>query len=137
MSILEVRNSLQYWMDEEDKKLIVVQFYSLVYSLFSCANGYRSEECKEIAHSLNILARKCRHVIFLRLNVDNLKLEAKIYNISVLPTFLFFYCGKMEKRIETCDILLLEKEINGFLNNLGEKSDSANSGRIPFRYFYS
>lgn len=118
MHIVEVKGSLSPYINEDSTELVVVEFYSFTFGLYSSFIHYRSDECKEIARPLNILSRKYTDVRFLRINVDTFPSEAQRYSVQILPTFLFFHLGKQIDFIETPYINVVETRIVETLSSI-------------------
>ncbi|GER32037.1 thioredoxin [Striga asiatica] len=55
--------------------------------------------CRFIAPILAEIAKKTTHVLFLKVDVDELKLVAEEYNVEAMPTFVFLKDGKEVHRI--------------------------------------
>ncbi|XP_057766042.1 thioredoxin H-type 1-like [Salvia miltiorrhiza] len=55
--------------------------------------------CRFIAPILAEIAKKTPHVIFLKVDVDELKTVAQEYNIEAMPSFLFIKEGKEIDRV--------------------------------------
>lgn len=67
----------------ESKKLVVVDF-----TASWCG------PCRFIAPILADIAKKMAHVIFLKVDVDELKTVAEEWNVEAMPTFVFIKEGK-------------------------------------------
>ena len=52
--------------------------------------------------------------MFLRIDADRHPQERELYGVSIVPAFLFFYCGKEQERIIGCDQVLLEAKIRQY-----------------------
>lgn len=74
----------------------------------------RSPECREIALPYNQLARQYRQGVFLRINVADYPEEVQKYNVSAVPTFIFFFCGEERERMTGADQYLLEAKIQQY-----------------------
>ncbi|KAM0747111.1 thioredoxin-domain-containing protein [Meredithblackwellia eburnea MCA 4105] len=59
--------------------------------------------CKQIAPHYNNLAAQFKQVVFLRVDVDNLKQIAAKYQITAMPTFLAIQSGKVVDTIKGAD----------------------------------
>ncbi|CDP07462.1 unnamed protein product [Coffea canephora] len=68
----------------ESKKLVVVDF-----TASWCG------PCRFIAPILAEFAKKLPHVIFLKVDVDELKTVAEKYEVEAMPTFIFFRDGNI------------------------------------------
>lgn len=55
--------------------------------------------CRFIAPILAEIAKKTTHVIFLKVDVDELKTVAQKYNVEAMPTFLFLKGGEEVDRL--------------------------------------
>ncbi|KAL0366080.1 UNVERIFIED_CONTAM: Thioredoxin H-type 1 [Sesamum radiatum] len=55
--------------------------------------------CRFIAPILAEIAKKTPHVIFLKVDVDELKTVAQEYSIEAMPTFLFIKGGKVVDKL--------------------------------------
>lgn len=55
--------------------------------------------CRFIAPILADIAKKTPHVIFLKVDVDELKTVAEEWNVEAMPTFIFFKDGKEVERV--------------------------------------
>ncbi|CAA0838987.1 Thioredoxin H1 [Striga hermonthica] len=55
--------------------------------------------CRFIAPVLAEIAKKTTHVLFLKVDVDELKTVAEEYNVEAMPTFVFLKDGKEVHRI--------------------------------------
>ncbi|KAF7817605.1 thioredoxin H-type [Senna tora] len=73
---------------EESKKLIVVDF-----TASWCG------PCRFIAPILAEIAKKLPNVIFLKVDVDELKSVAQEWDIEAMPTFLFLKEGKLVDKV--------------------------------------
>jgi len=60
--------------------------------------------CKRIAPDFEELSKKCTNVVFLKVDVDSAEKLAEAYEISALPTFLFFIKGVLMKRMEGANL---------------------------------
>ncbi|KAK4487793.1 hypothetical protein RD792_005519 [Penstemon davidsonii] len=81
-------HSIDEWKEHfqkglESKKLVVVDF---------TASGCMP--CLFIGQILVEIAKKTPHVIFLKVDVDELKTVAEEYNVDAMPTFVFLKEGK-------------------------------------------
>ncbi|KAM3341756.1 Thioredoxin H-type 1 [Capsicum chinense] len=72
----------------ETKKLVVVDF-----TASWCG------PCRFIAPILADIAKKMPHVIFLKVDVDELKTVAEEWNVDAMPTFVFLKDGKEVDRV--------------------------------------
>ncbi|XP_057427815.1 thioredoxin H-type-like [Lotus japonicus] len=70
------------------KKLIVVDF-----TASWCG------PCRFIAPILAEIAKKLPHVVFLKVDVDELKTVAEEWNVEAMPTFLFLKEGKAVDKV--------------------------------------
>ncbi|CAL1384112.1 unnamed protein product [Linum trigynum] len=85
--------TVELWSDiftkaSESKKLTVVDF-----------TATWCPPCRFIAPILADLAKKMTHVIFLKVDVDNLTSVSEQYDVEAMPTFLFFKEGKMVDKV--------------------------------------
>ncbi|CAN4093916.1 unnamed protein product [Withania somnifera] len=55
--------------------------------------------CRFIAPILAEIAKKMPHVIFLKVDVDELKTVAEKWNVEAMPTFVFLKAGKEVDRV--------------------------------------
>ncbi|KAH6823513.1 thioredoxin H-type 1 [Perilla frutescens var. hirtella] len=85
----------------ESKKLVVVDFMASW-----------CPPCRFIAPILVEIAKKMPHVIFLKVDVDELKSVAEEYTIEAMPTFLFLKDGKEVDRIVGANKDELQSKIN-------------------------
>ncbi|KAK6115295.1 hypothetical protein DH2020_007564 [Rehmannia glutinosa] len=86
-------HSVDEWKDHfqkaiESKKLVVVDFTAAW-----CG------PCRFIAPILADIAKNTTHVIFLKVDVDELKTLAEEFKVEAMPTFLFLKEGKEVDRI--------------------------------------
>ncbi|XP_055833570.1 thioredoxin H-type 1-like [Solanum dulcamara] len=72
----------------ETQKLVVVDF-----TASWCG------PCRFIAPILADIAKKMPHVIFLKVDVDELKTVAEEWNVEAMPTFVFIKEGKEVSRV--------------------------------------
>ncbi|XP_059279049.1 thioredoxin H-type 1 [Lycium ferocissimum] len=72
----------------ETKKLVVVDF-----TASWCG------PCRFIAPVLADIAKKMPHVIFLKVDIDELKTVAEEWNVEAMPTFVFLKDGKEVDRV--------------------------------------
>ncbi|KAL6995739.1 hypothetical protein U1Q18_005873 [Sarracenia purpurea var. burkii] len=79
-------NNLQKGNDS--KKLVVVDF-----TASWCG------PCRFIAPILAEMARKLPHIIFLKVDVDELKTVAEDWAVEAMPTFVFIKEGKLVDRV--------------------------------------
>jgi thioredoxin len=70
--------------------------------------------CKRIAPDFEELSKKNTNVVFLKVDVDSAEKLAEAYEISALPTFLFFIKGVLMKRMEGANL----KELTSFAEGL-------------------
>ncbi|CAA0821984.1 Thioredoxin H1 [Striga hermonthica] len=85
-SVDEWKQRIQESVDS--KKLVVVDF-----TASWCG------PCRFIAPILADIAKKTPHVIFLKVDVDELKAVAEENQVEAMPTFLFFKEGKVVDKI--------------------------------------
>ncbi|CAA0843425.1 Thioredoxin H5 [Striga hermonthica] len=84
----------------DSKKLVVVDF-----------TASWCPPCRFIAPVLAEMAKKTPHVIFLKVDVDELQAVAQEYEVEAMPTFLFFKEGKVIDRIVGADKDDLQKKV--------------------------
>lgn len=66
--------------------------------------------CKRIAPVFESLAEKLSsRIVFLKVDVDEAPELLDLYDVSVMPTFLFLKDGKLVRRVEGADLLALEE----------------------------
>ncbi|KAL9248588.1 Thioredoxin H-type 1-like protein [Drosera capensis] len=86
-------HTVEQWKDlfekgKESKKLVVVDF-----TASWCG------PCRAIAPILADIAKKTPHVIFLKVDVDELGEIAEEYDIEAMPTFLFIKDGEVKDKV--------------------------------------
>ncbi|CAI9763751.1 unnamed protein product [Fraxinus pennsylvanica] len=86
-------HSVDQWKENfnkgiETKKLVVVDF-----TASWCG------PCRVISPIFAEIAKKTPHVIFLKVDVDELKDVAQEFNVEAMPTFLFLKDGKEVDRV--------------------------------------
>ena len=99
-------HSVDEWNDHfrkgvESKKLVVVDFMASW-----------CPPCRFIAPILAELAKEKPHIIFLKVDVDELKSIAEKYNVDAMPTFLFLKDGKEVDRVVGANKDELHQKIN-------------------------
>ncbi|CAI0382992.1 unnamed protein product [Linum tenue] len=72
----------------ESKKLVVVDF-----TASWCG------PCRFIAPILADVAKKMPHVVFLKVDVDELRAVSEEHQVEAMPTFIFFKEGKMVDKV--------------------------------------
>ncbi|KAI5656111.1 hypothetical protein M9H77_24904 [Catharanthus roseus] len=86
-------HTVEVWKDNfekgtDSKQLIVVDF-----TASWCG------PCRFIAPVLAELAKKLPHVMFLKVDVDDLEKVAEEFEVKAMPTFLFFKDGKQIDKV--------------------------------------
>ncbi|GAB2219907.1 hypothetical protein Droror1_Dr00007547 [Drosera rotundifolia] len=86
-------HTVEQWKDlfakgKESKKLVVVDF-----TASWCG------PCRFIAPILADIAKKTPHVIFLKVDVDELGEISEEYDIQAMPTFLFIKDGEVKDKV--------------------------------------
>lgn len=72
------------------------------------------QPCKMIAPSYEELAKNTTDVLFMKVNVDNLRNVMTKCRVTCMPTFCVFKDGKMKEKIEGGSMQLLKKAIDDF-----------------------
>ncbi|OVA08711.1 Thioredoxin [Macleaya cordata] len=86
-------HSVEAWKEQlqkgnESKKLIVVDF-----TASWCG------PCRVIAPILSEIAKKLPNVLFLKVDVDELRTVAEEWNVEAMPTFIFLKEGKLVDKV--------------------------------------
>ncbi|CAG0922345.1 unnamed protein product [Notodromas monacha] len=79
--VFQVKNAEEFnaKLKEAEGKLVVVDFFATW-----CG------PCTQIAPKMEELSKEYTDVVFLKVDVDELEELTTLYNISCMPTFLFF-----------------------------------------------
>ncbi|KAK9108929.1 hypothetical protein Sjap_016989 [Stephania japonica] len=98
-------HAVQTWNDHfqraiESKKLVVVDF-----------TASWCPPCRMIAPVFAELAKKYPNVVFLKIDVDELKTVAEEWHVEAMPTFIFIKEGKQVDKIVGADKFNLEHTI--------------------------
>lgn len=88
MQVIKDLEEFQKILKENGSKLILVDFYATW-----CG------PCKMIAPVLEELSKKHLNVVFCKVDVDEAEDVAQNYEISAMPTFLFFKNGEKIKEV--------------------------------------
>lgn len=84
-----------YSVDHEEFKNIIQTAKSDIH-IFVDFYADWCRPCKAISPKIDELSEKYDHVIFLKVNIDNQRKLATIYEINSVPTFLIFKGGKLD-----------------------------------------
>lgn len=67
--------------------------------------------CKKIAPFVELMSEKYDHILFLKVDADEMSELSKEYNISSLPTFIFFKDGVIVEELRGANNIKLEELI--------------------------
>ncbi|XP_010538107.1 PREDICTED: thioredoxin H5-like [Tarenaya hassleriana] len=99
-------HSLEEWTmilesANDAKKLVVIDF-----------TATWCPPCRMIAPVFADLAKKNPHVVFLKVDVDELQPVAQNFNVEAMPTFVFMKDGDVVDRVVGADKAMLEQTLN-------------------------
>ncbi|CAF1612765.1 unnamed protein product, partial [Didymodactylos carnosus] len=102
--------SLQSELNSAGDKVVLVDFFAEW-----CG------PCKTIAPHIDHLSSTHPNAVFLKIDVEKCQTEAEQYNITAMPTFLFFKYAKEVDRIKGANKELLESTLKKYYNDVPSK----------------
>jgi peptide-N4-(N-acetyl-beta-glucosaminyl)asparagine amidase len=118
MPIQVINDLIQFQtvLQTAERRLVVVDFYA-----DWCG------PCRMIAPAFENLSNEFTDVIFIKVNVDHARSIAGTYQITAMPTFIFFRDGNEVERLRGADPNRIRQLIQQFSSQIGSSSTSANN----------
>mmetsp|Transcript_76071 Transcript_76071/g.114534 ORF Transcript_76071/g.114534 Transcript_76071/m.114534 type:complete len:105 (+) Transcript_76071:48-362(+) len=101
MSVIKVTSADQLNEQINSGKLVIVDFFATW-----CG------PCKRIAPEIETLAGEETGVVFMKIDVDELETVAAKYEVSAMPTFLFFKNGAKVAEVVGASMKNIKEKLN-------------------------